>query len=60
MGSTDHLSEHQFRGEGDEPLAKAPISVRLYAADETAVRAMPDRGGFIREAVRRALRALEG
>ena len=60
MGRTDHLGKHQFQIEGDEPLAKSPLSVRLYASDDEQVRAMADRGGFVREAVRRALRAMEG
>lgn len=59
MGSTEHLGQHQFQVEGDEPLAKTPLSVRLYVSDDEQVRAMPDRGVFIRNAVRRALLALD-
>jgi hypothetical protein len=49
--SADHLKGHQFQVEG-EPLSANPLSVRLYAADDAVVRAMKDRGLFIREAVR--------
>lgn len=55
MGSTEHLGQHQFQVEGDERLAKTPLSVRLYASDDEQVRTMSDRGQFIRDAVRRAL-----
>jgi hypothetical protein len=40
-----------------EPLAERPTGVRLYAADLDALAEHPDRSGFIREAVRQALRA---
>jgi hypothetical protein len=55
MGETAHLGPHQFRTEGPEPLAKTPLSVRLYASDDELVRAMADRGLFVRDAVRAAL-----
>jgi hypothetical protein len=40
----------------EEPLAERPIGVRLYADDDEILKAHPDRSGFIREAVRQALR----
>ena len=53
MPSADHLEQHRFTQAGDEPLAKQPISLRLYASDDVAVRAMgKDARLFIREAVR--------
>ena len=55
MGDTTHLGPHQFRSEGSEPLAKTPLSVRLYASDDEAVRDMTDKGQFVRDAVRAAL-----
>lgn len=56
MGSTDHLQPHQYRvGDGAERLGAKPITVRLYASDDELVRAMQDRGQFIRDAVRAAL-----
>jgi hypothetical protein len=41
----------------EEPLAERPTGVRLYAADLEALDGHPDRSGFIREAVRKALRS---
>lgn len=55
LGVTGHLAQHQFTVDGPEPLARQPLSVRLYAGDDDQVRAMPDRGQFIRDAVRAAL-----
>jgi hypothetical protein len=55
MGDTTHLEPHQFRTEGPEHLAKTPLSVRLYASDDELVRAMADKGLFVRDAVRAAL-----
>ena len=53
MPSADHLQQHTFKQAGDEPLAKQPISLRLYATDDEQVRAMgKDARLFIREAVR--------
>jgi hypothetical protein len=40
-----------------EPLAERPTGVRLYAADLEALADHPDRSGFIREAVRKALQS---
>lgn len=59
VGSTDHLQTHQYRVEdGAERLGAQPVSVRLYASDDELVRAMKDRGQFIRDAVRAALQRL--
>ena len=51
-----HLKQHRFTVDGDEPLGKDPICARLYEADDKAVRAMADRGAYIRELVRQDLR----
>ena len=58
MGSTKHLKPHQFSvPDGDEPLSKTPISIRLYASDDEAIRAMGKDGRlFVRKAVRMLLR----
>ena len=57
MGSTKHLKPHQFSvPDGDEPLSKKPISIRLYASDDEAIRAMGNDGRlFVRKAVRMLL-----
>ena len=58
MGSIDHLRSHQYSvPDGQEPLGKKPIGVRLYESDDAAIRAMGKAGGpFIRAAVRQALK----
>ena len=57
MGSVEHLRQHQYRvPEGQEPLGKSPLTVRLYSSDHDAVKAMGKAGGlFVRNAVRKAL-----
>ena len=57
MGSVEHLKQHQYAvPEGQEPLGKNPLSVRLYASDHDAIKAMGKAGGpFVRAAVRQAL-----
>ena len=41
---------------GQEPLGKSPLTVRLYASDHDAIKAMGKAGGpFVRAAVRQAL-----
>jgi len=55
MGDTSHLGGHQYRVTGQEPLAKKPLAVRLYISDDEIVRAMEDKGKFMREAIRAAL-----
>ena len=54
MGSTKHLKPHQFAvPDGEEPLGKSPISIRLYASDDEVIRAMGKDGRlFVRKAVR--------
>ncbi|MDC0303123.1 hypothetical protein OAL13_00720 [bacterium] len=58
MPSVEHLKQHQYQvAEGDEPLGKKPISIRLYASDDEAIRAMGKDGRlFVRKAVRMLLR----
>ena len=51
-----HLKQHRFEVEGQEPLGKDPISVRVYAEDDAAIRAMDDRGQYIRELIKKDLR----
>tara|TARA_B100001964_G_C13793305_1_gene405465 strand:+ start:123 stop:314 length:192 start_codon:yes stop_codon:yes gene_type:complete len=57
MPSAQHLQQHQYTvAPGAEPLAKRPLSLRLYANDDAAVRAMEKAGRlFVRQAVRDAL-----
>ena len=57
MGSVKHLHQHQYKvPDGQEPLSKKPIGVRLYESDDAAVRAMGKDGTrFVREAVHQAL-----
>ena len=57
MGSVEHLRQHQYRvPAGQEPLGKSPLTVRLYASDHDAIKAMGKAGTkFVREAVRKAL-----
>lgn len=57
MGSTKHLKPHQFSvPDGQEPLGKSPLTVRLYASDHDAIKAMGKAGGpFVRKAVRMLL-----
>ena len=57
MGSIEHLQQHQFSVPvGQEPLGKSPLTVRLYASDHDAIKAMGVAGGpFVRAAVRKAL-----
>lgn len=57
MGTVKHLHQHQYKvPEGQEPLSKKPIGVRLYESDDAAVRAMGKDGTrFVREAVHQAL-----
>ena len=57
VGSVEHLRQHQYSvPEGQEPLGKSPLTVRLYASDHDAVKAMGKTGGpFVRAAVRMAL-----
>ena len=57
MGSIEHLRQHQYSvPAGQEPLGKTPLSVRLYASDHDAIKAMGKAGGpFVRSAVRKAL-----
>ena len=51
-----HLKQHRFEIDGQEPLGKDPITVRLYEADDAAIRAMDDRGRYIRELIKKDLR----
>lgn len=51
-----HLRQHRFEIEGDEPLGKDPICARLFAEDDAKVRAMDDRGQYLRELVKKDLR----
>ena len=57
VGSVEHLRQHQYRvPDGQEPLGKSPLTVRLYSSDHDAVKAMGKAGGlFVRDAVRKAL-----
>ena len=57
VGSVEHLWRHQYSvPEGQEPLGKSPLTVRLYSSDHDAVKAMGKAGGlFVRNAVRKAL-----
>ena len=57
MGSVEHLRQHQYSvPEGQEPLGKSPMTVRLYASDHDAIKAMGKAGGlFVRNAIRKAL-----
>ena len=57
MGSIEHLRQHQYSvPAGQEPLGKTPLTVRLYASDHDAIKAMGKAGGpFVRAAVRKAL-----
>jgi len=50
------VTQHQFAVEGEEPLSKRPLSVRLYEADDELVRAKGKQAGeFVRNAIRAAL-----
>lgn len=51
-----HLKQHRFTVEGSEPLGKDPICARLYEVDDAVVRAMADRGAYIRELIKKDLR----
>ena len=57
MGSVEHLRQHQYKvPEGQEPLSKKPVAIRLYRSDDDAIRAMGKAGSqFIRDAVHQAL-----
>ena len=57
VGSIEHLRKHQYRvPAGQEPLGQSPLTVRLYASDHDAIKAMGKAGGpFVRAAVRKAL-----
>ena len=57
VGSVEHLRQHQYAvPEGQEPLGKSPLTVRLYASDHDAIKAMGKAGGlFVRNAIRKAL-----
>ncbi len=57
MGSVEHLRQHQYAvPEGQEPLGKSPLTVRLYASDHDTIKAMGKAGGlFVRNAIRQAL-----
>jgi len=57
MGSVEHLRQHQYKvPEGQEPLSKKPVAIRLYQSDDDAIRAMGKAGSqFIRDAVHQAL-----
>ena len=49
----EQLRDAAFTVVGEEPLAKKPISVRLYQADDTKLRPLGKQYAvFIREAVR--------
>ncbi len=58
MGSVKHLKPHQYSvPEGQEPLGKTPLTVRLYETDHEAIKAMGKAGGpFVRAVIRKALR----
>ena len=58
MGLIDHLRSHQYSvPDGQEPLGKSPLTVRLYSSDHDAIKAMGKAGGpFVRAAVRQALK----
>jgi len=52
----EHLKGKGFTVRGDEPLAKKPITVRLYQADDDLLRPLgKEMAIFIREAVREKL-----
>lgn len=52
----EHLKGKGFTVQGDEPLSKKPISVRLYQADDDQLRPLGKAfAAFIREAVREKL-----
>ncbi|CAI8420128.1 MAG: Uncharacterised protein [Synechococcus sp. MIT S9220] len=51
-----HLKQHRFEVEGSERLSERPISVRVYAEDDDAIRAMDDRGQYIRDLIKKDLR----
>ena len=57
LGLVEHLRQHQYSvPEGQEPLGKSPMTVRLYASDHDAIKAMGKAGGlFVRNAIRKAL-----
>ena len=57
MGSVEHLRQHQYKvPEGQEPLSKKPLAIRLYQSDDDAIRAMGKAGSqFVRDAVHQAL-----
>ena len=57
VGSVQHLRQHQYSvPEGQEPLGKSPLTVRLHASDHDAIKAMGKAGGlFVRNAIRKAL-----
>jgi len=57
VGSAEHLRQHQYSvPEGQEPLSKKHVGVRLYESNDEAIRTMGKAGTkFAREAVRRAL-----
>ena len=58
MGSIDHLRSHQYSvPDGQEPLGKSPLTVRLYVSDHDAIKAIDKAGGpFVRPAEHQALR----
>ena len=60
VGSVEHLRKHQYRvPAGQEPLGQSPLTVRLYASDHDAIKAMGKAGGpFVHAAVRKALQEL--
>ena len=52
----EQLKGKAFTVQGDEPLSKKPISVRLYQADDDELRPLGKQFAvFIREAVREKL-----
>ena len=52
----EHLKGRGFTVQGSEPLAKKPISLRLYQTDDDQLRPLgKDMAVFIREAVREKL-----
>ena len=57
LGSVEHLKQHQYTvPEGQEPLSKKPLAVRLYQSDDDAIRSMGKDGSqFVRDAVRSEL-----
>lgn len=54
-GQTDHLKEQQFKQEGERPLSKVPLTVRVDVDIDAYIRSQPDRNKWLQRVIKEAV-----